>query len=301
MKNKHHLITAATIAAFGMATFGVLQGAEQVTRTTTQKNQSSSTIQSGALGQIEKATKLKGMEIIGSDNQKLGKLEDIVVDLQSEHILYGIVGSGGVAKVGEKRYAVAPEQFTQVSGNNLHAKFDKAKLESAPELTKDIDGKDQIGKADFIDRVYQHFGENAWWQGPNAPATAGRFGNAHHTSFLVGMKVKNVGDQDIGKIDNLMLNLAQGRIAYVILNPDSSLNLGDNLYALPSDTFTMSADRKFFSVDTSKEKLAAAPHFSKDNWAQLNDPNWASQVYKYYGKQAYFERGNNLQPTGRNQ
>src|SRR5205814_7129566 len=125
-----------------------------------------------------------------------------------------------------------------------------------------------------------------------------QFNNVHKSSDLIGMKVKNVGDQDMGKIDNLMLNLSQGRIAFVILSPDSSLNLGNNLYALPSDTFTASADRKFFSADISKEKLAGAPRFAKNNWNQLSDPSFASQVYQYYGKQAYFEQGN-LRPTGR--
>ena len=57
---------------------------------------------------------------------------------------------------------------------------------------------------------------------------------------------------------------------------------------------------KSLTSDISKDKLAAAPHFAKNNWAQLSDTSFASQVYQYYGKQAYFETGTSkYKPTGR--
>ena len=84
-------------------------------------------------------------------------------------------------------------------------------------------------------------------------------------------------------------------MAFVLLDPDSSLKLGSDLYALPPDAFTWNADKKALSSDIDQQKLTAAPHFAKDNWSQLTDRTFASKVYQYYGKQAYF----GLQPTGR--
>jgi len=60
----------------------------------------------------------------------------------------------------------------------------------------------------------------------------------------------------------------------------------------------LSTDKKKLTSDISKEKLAGAPHFAKDNWTNLSDPSFASQVYQYYGKQAYFQTGSSLKPTG---
>jgi PRC-barrel domain. len=114
---------------------------------------------------------------------------------------------------------------------------------------------------------------------------------------VIGMKVMNVSNQEIGKGDNLMINLPAGRIAYVILNPDRSLALGNDYYALPPSALTLSSDRKNLVSDINKEKLAAAPHFAKNNWPTLSDPAWAAQVYQYYGKQAYFDASGSLRPT----
>src|ERR1051326_1252389 len=286
MKRSTRLAVAAATAALGLTSAGLLQAAEN-TRTTrhhrtndTSEASTSTTISDRALGQLEKASKLNGKEILGADNQKVGKLVDTVVDLESGHILYAIVGSGGVGPVGEKKYMVAPGTFTDFSGDKLHVNFDKAKLTSAPEFTKNMDKDTELGKADPIYRTHQFFSQNIWWQGgANAPAAStGQFNNVHKSSDLVGMKIRSVSDQEMGKIDNVMLNLPAGRVAYVILNPDNSLGLGNNFYALPPNTLTFQADKKDFSADISKEKLASAPHFDKNNWAELSNPSWASQA-----------------------
>jgi sporulation protein YlmC with PRC-barrel domain len=293
----------AAVAAVGLVT--TVQGAEKNTRATT-RDKSLSTTETATFhndrdfGQIERWNKLKGREVLGTDNQKLGKLEDTVVDLESGHILYAIVGSGGILGAGEKKYALAPGAFTEMSGNDLRFNGDKAKLNGAPEFTKDIDKDGERSKADFVNKVYQHCGQTAWWQGPNAPASAGQFNNVHKTSSLIGKNIKNVNDEAMGEVDNVMLNLPAGRVPFLILEPSPALSLGNNLYALPPNAFTMNKDGKSLTSDISKEKLAGAPHFDKNNWAQTSDPAWAAQVYQYYGKQAYFDTtGSKLQPTGR--
>ena len=253
------------------------------------------------LGQLERANKLIGTQVQSSDNQKLGKIDNLIVDLESGRILYVAVGSGGIAGVGETKRAIAPGAFQQGTGNALRLTMDKAKFETAPEFTKEIEkNAAELGKGSFVNMVYQHCGQRAWWQGgAGTSASEGEFHNVHKATDVIGMKVKSVSDQDMGKIDNLMLNLPQGRIAYAIFDPERSLDLGSDLFALPPNVFTASTDRKFFSADINKEKLAAAPHFAKNNWTQLSDPSFASQVYQYYGKQAYFQASGSLQPTGR--
>jgi uncharacterized protein YrrD len=109
----------AAVAAVGLVT--TVQGAEKNTRATT-RDKSLSTTETTTFhsdrdfGQIERWNKLKGREVLGTDNQKLGKLEDTVVDLESGHILYAIVGSGGILGAGEKKYALAPGAFTEGTG-----------------------------------------------------------------------------------------------------------------------------------------------------------------------------------------
>jgi len=313
MKTKKPLAVWALAGACAVTalTFPLAAAQDDNTASTTSKAARTDSLQRGkSLGQVERDNKLIGREVIGSDNQKLGKLNDLVLDLQTGRILYAVIGSGGLGAIGENKLAVPPGIFTDVQlaaeskstfgrGPDLHANIDKPKLNGAPQFTKDIDKDGELGKADFLNQVYQYLGEKAWWQNGNATASAGEFQNVHKASDLIGMKVQNVTDQPMAKIENAALDLPAGRILFVLLSSDSSLDLGNDLYALPPDALTLSSDKKKLTADISKEKLSGAPHFAKDNWNNLNDPSFASQVYQYYGKQAYFETGgSNLKPTG---
>jgi len=114
------------------------------------------------------------------------------------------------------------------------------------------------------------------------------------------MKVKNVNNEDLGKVDNLIVNLPAGRVVFAALDPDSSLKLGNNFYALPPNALTWNSDQKTLVSDLTRDKLSGAPHFAKEQWSTLlSDPAYASKVYQYYGKEAYFESSKALQPTGK--
>jgi sporulation protein YlmC with PRC-barrel domain len=278
----------AMIAALGMSLTAV-----QAYSQTSAKQSSATATSVNPLSHAERAANLFGRELISSDNQKVGKVDNVVVDLESEHILYVVVDTS------RGKVAAAPQIFGESTGNTLKANVDKQKIESAPQFTSSVDKPDQLGQASFVDNVYQCFGASPWWQG-SSPANQGTFHNVHKLNQLIGMTVEDVNNKSIGKISNIVLDMPSGRLLYVVFSPDSSLSLGNNLYAMPSDAFTLSGDQKHLVTNIDKQKLAAAPHFQKNNWPSLNDPTFASQVYQYYGKQAWFNTGaGSYQPTGR--
>lgn len=244
------------------------------------------------VGRVNTANHVYGKEIISSDNQKAGKLNNLVIDLESGRILYAVVGSS------KGRVAVPPEIFAQTPGiqeSTVHAKVAKDKIDGAPQFTNN-DTPEGWGQASFISQVYQYFGENPWWQG-NQAANVGSFHNVHKASDTVGLDVVNVDNSPLGKVNNVVVDLPAGRVLYIVLAPDSSLKLGNNLYALPPQAVTLSADGKHLDSNIEKAKLASAPHFEKGKWPNVADRSFASQVYQYYGKEAYFNAG--VAPTGR--
>jgi len=191
-----------TVTALGLSAFTSSISAAQDDSTAPSKTRAGRTesLQSSGktLGHVERANKLIGKEVIGSDNQKLGKIDNLVVDLESGHILYAVIGSGGVGAIGEKKFAVAPGVFTEMSaqnetresrgvfqrGSDLHANIDKTKLNGAPQFTKDIDKDTELSKAEFVDQVYQYWGQNAWWKGA-AGSKEGQFNNVHKASEII--------------------------------------------------------------------------------------------------------------------
>jgi sporulation protein YlmC with PRC-barrel domain len=279
-----HTIWGA-VAALSLGAFVATAGAQ------TESGSGASMSGANSLGKVARASKLVGKEVISADQKRIGKIENIVVDLESGHILYTVVNAA------HGKVAVAPGVFREPAGNDVMAKVDKVKLDAAPQYTSDIDKPDQMGKAEYVSSVYQYFGQSPWWKG-QSEANAGQFNSVQKVTELDGTKVVNGSDQTIGKVQDTGVQLPQGRVVYVILNPDSSLKLGDEYYALPPNTLTWNADQKHLVSSLTREQLAAAPHFAKDNWAALSSPAFASKVYQYYGKQAWFQPGG-LQPTGR--
>ncbi len=106
---------------------------------------------------------------------------------------------------------------------------------------------------------------------------------------LAGDSVRNTADEDLGKIKELMIDIPSGRIAYAVLSFGGILNMGNKLFAVPWSVLTLDEDEKEFILDIPKERLENAPGFDKDNWPDMADESWASQVNDYYGAEPYWD------------
>lgn len=75
------------------------------------------------------ASKFKGTDVLGADNQKIGDVNDILFDKNGKILAY-VVGVGGFLGIGTKDVALAPESFTFVKGdaNSATDKSDRLKV-----------------------------------------------------------------------------------------------------------------------------------------------------------------------------
>jgi len=85
-------------------------------------------------------------------------------------------------------------------------------------------------------------------------------------SKLIGYGVKNKKGEEIGEIEELVINSQDGRIAYAVLSFGGFLGMGDKLFAIPWKSLTPIPEQHSFSLDIDKEKLAEAPGFDETNW-----------------------------------
>jgi sporulation protein YlmC with PRC-barrel domain len=116
-----------------------------------------------------------------------------------------------------------------------------------------------------------------------------RYRRVLSASTLAGDSVKNAAGEDLGKVDELMIDIPSGRVAYAVLSFGGFLRMGNKLFAVPWDALTVDEDRKCFILDLDKTKLENAPGFDKDNWPDMADVAWGSQIYSYYGRKPYWE------------
>jgi sporulation protein YlmC with PRC-barrel domain len=107
-------------------------------------------------------------------------------------------------------------------------------------------------------------------------------------STLTGDEVVNAQGDNLGKIEDVMLDLDRGRIAYAVLSFGGFLGMGNKLFAVPWDALKVDHEHKRLRLDMPKEKLEAAPGFDKDNWPKHPDSNFMDSVYTYYSTPTYW-------------
>jgi sporulation protein YlmC with PRC-barrel domain len=102
-------------------------------------------------------------------------------------------------------------------------------------------------------------------------------------STLIGEKVVNVRGEELGKIEDIMLDLDGTRVGYAVLSFGGWLGMGDKLFAVPWETLILDSQRKAFIFNVSREVLEKAPGFDRDHWPDTINPDWENEVQAHFG------------------
>ena len=112
---------------------------------------------------------------------------------------------------------------------------------------------------------------------------------------MIGTKVVNPRGESLGKIEEVMIDAVPGRVAYAVLSFGGFLGMGDKLFAIPWSSLNYDLNENAFVIDADKRLLENAPGFDKDNWPDMSDSTWRTNVYAYYKARPYWEdRGDRL-------
>ena len=107
-------------------------------------------------------------------------------------------------------------------------------------------------------------------------------------STIKGDKVVNRAGEDLGKIEELMIDLEDGRIAYAVLSFGGFLGMGNKLFAIPWKALSLRPHEHSFILNVDKEILEKAEGFDKDHWPVI-DRGWLGSMYIYYGHKPYWQ------------
>lgn len=91
-------------------------------------------------------------------------------------------------------------------------------------------------------------------------------------SIFIGSSVLNAEGEKLGRIEDLVIDPATGRITYAALSHGSILGLGGKLFAVSWDALKLQSDGKTFVLNVSKETLESIPGFDKSNWPKQPEP-----------------------------
>jgi len=108
------------------------------------------------------------------------------------------------------------------------------------------------------------------------------------SSSLTGTDVVNPQGENLGHIEDLMIDLNTGRVLYTVLSFGGILGIGNKLFAVPFQAFTVNQDDENFILNMDKDRLKNALGFDKDNWPATDDMDFHTNVYRYYNVDPYW-------------
>ncbi len=262
-------------------------------------------------------------KVINSKGDDLGKVEDFIIDTAAGRVIYVVLSFGGFLGVGDKLFAIPWDTMDLNTDKHAFVlDVEKDRLKNAPSFNRN--NWSDINSQDWARDVYNYYGQAPYWTTPSsmsggspgyggytgvsarsistasAAASSGAAGpevyssapspqaapamNLMKASDLKGDKVRNRANEDLGKIEEIMIQLDSGRIGYAVLSFGGFLGMGNKLFAVPWHAMSFDSSKREYILDMSKDKLKNAPGFDKNNWPDTENPDWDKEVQGFYGK-----------------
>jgi PRC-barrel domain len=125
-------------------------------------------------------------------------------------------------------------------------------------------------------------GSVAWAAKSKKPATT--CPSLVGASEIKGTHVKNLQNQDLGQIDEVLIDPDTGQVRFVILEVGGFLGSGATRVAVPLSAFqiTQEGNTSKWVLDADKEKLKNAPKVEGKNYQRLYTRAEAEPIFVYW-------------------
>lgn len=101
---------------------------------------------------------------------------------------------------------------------------------------------------------------------------------------IVGATVRNAQNRKIGDIKDLLLDSRRGEVVYAVVNFGGVLGVGRKYHAVPWRALEPGTDGRYYVLRADRETLSQAPGFDKAKWPDMTDPDWSSEIDRYWSR-----------------
>lgn len=98
-----------------------------------------------------------------------------------------------------------------------------------------------------------------------------RYPDAVKIADLQGQPVVDAEGTELGNLNELVVDVRSGRIAYVVVASGGFLGIGDRLYAIPWRSVHVDDERRLV---LDRPGLDESTGFDRENWPETDDPRW---------------------------
>lgn len=259
-------LATAVIAVFG-ASYGAASIANTNPERTTAQQPSQARVASAAGGDI-RVSKLIGKEVQARDGTKLGEIEDLVIDMRDGSVAFAVLDQEDPQRAGEPMVAIPMQQMrARLNGDRIVADTTRS------------------GLAGFTS-----FGGDAWpeWDHLARTGTKDRTtaaGNKfRRASQLLDAELRDRGGRDVGDIEDFVVNLQSGKLAYGVAEFDTSWIKPGKLVVVQMTDIQPSVDGRDLVLRVDRDRMSRAPAFERDRWPDVNEEGFRAQLAQYADK-----------------
>lgn len=113
-------------------------------------------------GTLINADKVKGTAVFNGSGEKLGTVNDIMIDKFNGNIAYAVMSFGGFLGMGEKHHPLPWDVLNyDESENGYVVNLSKEQLEAAP--TIDSGQTDRLLDRQYGESIYSYYGVQPYW------------------------------------------------------------------------------------------------------------------------------------------
>lgn len=231
------------------------------------------------------ASDLVGMDITNEEGEEVGEVSEILVNQDGtlQHILFDV---GGFLGIGEKTVAVTADQFVirpEDDMTNIEADMNIDDLTifytgTATDL-EDLPAFD----TDILDA------DGSVLREPDELDTESDFDPSLYTGQLQVSEFQdynllNTEDEDIGEVEDLIIDLSQNMVTYAVVDVGGFLGIAENSIIIPWEQLTLETDGddETFRINADIATLEGAPLFDNNDWTYPLDVDWDADFHPYW-------------------
>ncbi len=195
-----------------------------------------------------------GMKVENFQDQKLGKVSDLAVNLEAGRVIQVLVSSGGFAGIEASLTPVPPAKLNfDIANNVLKLDVSPNKFRDAPKF--DLSKWGELNESNQVGAIYAYYNEPAFASltaaesaEPTGQRAMDKLQNDEATqrarqelsalfqtnaifqeSKIIGCTVENSQSQPVGKVEDLILDLPSSQVLAVVAAPGNESELGADL------------------------------------------------------------------------
>lgn len=250
-----------------------------------------------------RASKLIGSNVVNPEGKDLGKIEDVAIDPDSGRVAYAVLSFGGFLGIGDKYFAIPWQslKFGNQDDEKITLAVEKSQLENAKGFDKD--NWPDMANEQWARQTHTSFGAEPYWESLTGDQAQTRPQRVVRLSELQDEQVKNSQGEQLGDIDEIVLDSGRGQVAYAVIGSGGFLDIGEELVAVPWKKLNVQ-DKDTIRMDVAKDQLTAGPRINNKQWPRPTDDVYLIEVYRFYNVAPYWEHAvneqNRISDAGRN-